>query len=78
MVPYYFIGYGNFSPGVWQQLYSSPGQLLGMNTTVSLSTLIKKKIEIQNGAVAKSYMTDGLLIYGEIFPHFLMLGILSS
>jgi hypothetical protein len=28
--------------------------------------------EIQNGAVAKSYMTNGLLIYGEIFPHFLI------
>jgi hypothetical protein len=28
--------------------------------------------EVQNGAVAKSYMTNGLLIYGEIFAHFLM------
>jgi hypothetical protein len=28
--------------------------------------------EIQNGAVAKSYMTDGLLIYGEIFTHLLI------
>jgi hypothetical protein len=27
--------------------------------------------EIQNGAVAKSYMTNGLLIYGKIFVHFL-------
>jgi hypothetical protein len=27
--------------------------------------------EIQNGAVAKSYMTKGLLIYEEIFAHFL-------
>jgi hypothetical protein len=40
--------------------------------------LIKKTIkfssykEIQNGAVAKSYMTNGLLIYGEIFAHFLI------
>jgi hypothetical protein len=31
--------------------------------------LIYKKI--QNG-VAKSYMTNGLLIYGEIFAHFLI------
>ena len=38
-----------------------------------MRSLIKKKIklssyiykEIQNGAVAKSYMTNGLLIYGE-------------
>jgi hypothetical protein len=44
-------------------------------------TLIKKKIrfssyykEIQGGAVAKSYMTNGLLINGEIFAHFLILG----
>jgi hypothetical protein len=28
--------------------------------------------EIQNGAVAKSYMTNGLLIKGEIFAHFLI------
>jgi hypothetical protein len=27
--------------------------------------------EIQNGAVAKSYIINGLLIYGEIFAHFL-------
>ena len=32
--------------------------------------LIYKKI--QGGAVAKSYMTNGLLIYGEIFAHFLI------
>jgi hypothetical protein len=28
--------------------------------------------EIQNRAVAKSYMTNGLLIYGEIFAQFLI------
>jgi hypothetical protein len=28
--------------------------------------------EIQNGAVAKSYMTNCLLIYGEIFLHILI------
>jgi hypothetical protein len=28
--------------------------------------------EIQSGEVAKSYMTNGLLIYGEIFAHFLI------
>jgi hypothetical protein len=38
----------------------------------SALTKKKKKIflifkEIQNGAVAKSYMINGLLIYGEIF-----------
>jgi hypothetical protein len=34
--------------------------------------------EIQNGAVAKLYMTTSLLIYGEIFAHFLILGSPSS
>jgi hypothetical protein len=28
--------------------------------------------EIQSGAVAKSYLTNGLLIYEEIFGHFLI------
>ncbi len=28
--------------------------------------------EIQGGAVAKSYITNGLLIYGELFAHFLI------
>jgi hypothetical protein len=28
--------------------------------------------EIQNGAVAMSYMTDGFLMYGEISAHFLI------
>jgi hypothetical protein len=28
---------------------------------------------ILNGAVAKSYMTNGLLIYGEIFAHLQLL-----
>ena len=44
-----------------------------------MSTLIKKKIqifliykEIQMGSVAKSYMTNGLLIYVRIFAHFLI------
>ncbi len=45
-----------------------------------ISALIKRKSnfphtvskKIQNGAVAKSYMTNGLLIYGEIFAHFLI------
>jgi hypothetical protein len=42
-------------------------------------TLVKNKIklssytykEIQSGAVVTSYMTNDLLIYGEIFAHFL-------
>jgi hypothetical protein len=45
----------------------------------SCCTLIKNKNlifliynEIQNGAVVKSYMANTLLIYGEIFAHFLI------
>jgi hypothetical protein len=34
--------------------------------------LIYEYKEILNGAVSKSYMTNGLLIYGEIFAHFLI------
>jgi hypothetical protein len=44
-----------------------------------VGTLIKKENqifliyrEIQSGAVAKSYMTNGLLIYGEIFAQFVI------
>jgi hypothetical protein len=37
---------------------------------IDISALIYK--EIQNGAVAKSYMINVLLIYGEIFAHFLI------
>jgi hypothetical protein len=36
---------------------------------IKFSSYIKK---IQNGAVAKSYMTNGLLIYGGKFAHFLI------
>jgi hypothetical protein len=34
--------------------------------------IVRIKKEIQNGAVANSYMTNGLLIYGEIFVRFLV------
>jgi hypothetical protein len=34
--------------------------------------------EIQIGAVAKSYTTNGLLIYGEIFAHFLIYDFASA
>jgi hypothetical protein len=50
-----------------------------MNRRLLLQYTDKKKIkfslkykEIQNGALAKSYMTNGLLIYGEIFAHLLI------
>jgi hypothetical protein len=52
-----------------------------LNTLVFLlhTTLIKKENhiflkfkEIQNREVAKSYMTNDLLINGEIFAHFLI------
>ncbi len=45
--------------------------------SILYNTLIKMKIfliykVIQSGAVAKSYMTNGLLTYGERFAHFLI------
>ncbi len=54
---------------------------IGFQTAFSLSSRYTDKKEnqiflifreIQNGAVAKSYMTNGPLIYGEIFAHFLI------
>jgi hypothetical protein len=38
-----------------------------------LYSIIIQYKEIQSGAVAKSYMPNGLLIYWEIFAHFLIL-----
>jgi hypothetical protein len=46
------------------------GDALHTNKTENQIFIIYK--EIQNGAVANSYMTNGLLIYGEIFAHFLI------
>ncbi len=56
---------------------SSWGALFKKNIGGVYTDKKEKKIlliikEIQNGAVAKSYMTNGLLIYGEIFAHFLI------
>ncbi len=49
------------------------------NINAKLPTLMKKENqilfiwkEIQSGAVAKSYITNGLLIYRELFAHFLI------
>jgi hypothetical protein len=67
----------------WQ--YADRGLATARSKQVSSppsSTLIKKKIKFssyirkfRNGAVAKSYMTNGVLIYGEIFAHFLIYSI---
>jgi hypothetical protein len=53
---------------------------LGLSTNIAHVQYTAKKEneifliynEIQNGAVAKSYMTNGLLICVEIFAHFLI------
>ncbi len=55
----------------------SPHKKLKNLDTLSEYALIKKKIfliykAIQDGTVANSYMTNGLLMYGEIFAHFLV------
>jgi hypothetical protein len=61
-------------PHVGQVRVSQEGNILYMYTRTDKKEnqifLIYK--EIQNGAVAKSYMTNGLLIYGKIFAHFLI------
>ncbi len=74
------IPYRYTSTRIWLTIFS--GHHIGFHTrtAVSLNTrshhtdkneslfsLIYE--EIQNGAVAKSYMTNGLLIYEEIFAH---------
>jgi hypothetical protein len=57
----------------------APACLPPQGIRVRTATLIKKKIkfssyirEIHNGAVATSYITNGHLIFGEIFAHFLI------
>jgi hypothetical protein len=48
------------------------GFVMGYTTTDKKNQIFLIYKEIQNGAVAKSYMTNGLLIHGEIFAHFLI------
>jgi hypothetical protein len=52
---------------------------MGMGTFVLVAYTDKKETKIfliykniQNGAFAKSFMTNGLLIFGKIFAHFLI------
>jgi hypothetical protein len=44
----------------------------GSNTDKKENRIFLINKEIQNGAVAMSNMNNGLLIYGEIFAHFLI------
>ncbi len=44
----------------------------GVHTDKKESKLFLIDKEIQNGAVAKSYMINGLIMYGKIFAHFLI------
>ncbi len=46
--------------------------LIGLFTDKKENKIFFIYKEIQNVAVAKSYMTNGLLIYEEIFAHFLI------
>ena len=48
------------------------GDVLSSHTDKKGNQNFPKYKEIQDGAVAKSYMTNGLLMYGEIFAHFLI------
>jgi hypothetical protein len=60
-------------------LILSPADIIDYNYNTCVLYTNKKETqifliykEIKNGAVAKSYMTNGLHIYGEIFVHFLI------
>jgi hypothetical protein len=60
-------------------MVATPWKSLLPSGNLSDASQIRKEIkifliykEIQNGAVAKSYITNGLLIYGEMFAHFLI------
>jgi hypothetical protein len=44
----------------------------GHNTDKKENQILFIYKEIQTGAVAKSYMTNGPLIYREVFSHFLI------
>jgi hypothetical protein len=50
--------------------FEIPSSLLYIDEKENQIFLIYK--EIQSGAFKKSYMTNGFLIYGEIFAHFLI------
>ncbi len=60
--------------GKWNlsQAFASAFLLCGLHTDKKEKKIFLIYKEIQNGAVAKSYMTNGFLIYGEIFSHFLI------
>ncbi len=48
------------------------GEIRGGYTDKKENQIFLTYMEIQNGAVSKSYMINDLLIYGEIFAHFLI------
>ncbi len=52
--------------------------LIGLFTDKKENKIFFIYKEVQNGTVAKSYMTNGLLMYGEIFAHFPTLQLLHS
>ncbi len=56
---------------LWYSVYYTPFTSTGYTDKKENQNFPIYK-EIQNGSVAKSYITNGLLIYGEIFPHFLI------
>jgi hypothetical protein len=62
-----------------EQHMDDPVSISCLPLLAAVRKLIKKKRkffliykENRNGAVAKTCMTNGLLIYGEIFSHFLI------
>jgi hypothetical protein len=68
--------FGGFEAGrFYKKVFLFVGFISLVTREISSYTDKKENIfliykDIQNGAVAKSYITNGLLIYGEIFAHF--------
>jgi hypothetical protein len=64
----------NLSPpwGYESLAYQVGKQKTGFYTDKKENQIFLIHEEIQNGAVAMSYLTNDLLIYGEIFAHFLI------
>ncbi len=59
------------SPSVKRRkMYNSRGEILAACTDKKENIIFLKYKEIQSGAVAKSYMRNGFLIYGEMRKYF--------
>ncbi len=68
----YNVQYALLSPTLWHLALQINGNDDALYTDKNENQIFLIYREIQSGAAAKSYMTNGLLIYGEIFSHILI------